>query len=79
MASITSTKARGWNYKKSETIAGYGFITPAVLAILVFLIIPILMSIALVFRNTICLPHQFSWGFQISPKFSRTPAWQILT
>jgi multiple sugar transport system permease protein len=44
-------KQRRWNYRQAETVAAYGFISPAVLGILFFLIVPILMSIALVFMK----------------------------
>jgi len=63
MASITGIRTRGWNYKKSEAAAGYGFITPAVLAIMAFLIVPILMSIALVFMKYDLLSPPVFVGF----------------
>ena len=63
MASITGIRTRGWNYKKTETAAGYGFIAPAVLAILLFLIIPIIMSIGLVFMKYDLLSAPVFVGF----------------
>lgn len=43
--------ARRWNYRKYEATAGYVFITPAMLATLVFLIFPIFIAFGLVFMN----------------------------
>jgi multiple sugar transport system permease protein len=73
MSSITGTgdsaggtyhKPRGLNYRTSETIAGYGFVFPAVVGILLFLILPIFIAIVLVFmKYDILTPPEFV-GFQ---------------
>ncbi|MBE0699497.1 MAG: hypothetical protein IH586_21450, partial [Anaerolineaceae bacterium] len=47
----TRVSRKPWNYRTYETISGYGFTTPAILAILAFTIIPILMAVALVFMK----------------------------
>jgi len=41
-------KARRWTYRTYEAVAGYGFVTPAVLSIIVFLVLPIFIAIVLV-------------------------------
>lgn len=57
-------KPRRWNYRRAEGVAAYGFITPAVLGILFFLILPIIMAIGLVFmRYDILTPPMFV-GFE---------------
>ena len=73
MASITGQRSKGWNYKKTETAAGYGFITPAVLAILAFLIIPILMSIGLVFMKYDLLSPPVFVGFSNIAEIFKDP------
>ncbi len=73
MASITGIRTRGWNYKKTETAAGYGFITPAVLAILAFLIVPILMSIGLVFMKYDLLSPPVFVGFSNIAEIFKDP------
>jgi len=73
MASITGTRARGWNYKKAEATAGYGFVAPAVLAILIFLILPILMSIALVFMKYDILTPPVFVGFSNIAQIFKDP------
>ena len=73
MASITGIRSRGWNYKKTEAAAGYGFITPAVLAILAFLIVPILMSIVLVFMKYDLLSPPVFVGFSNIAEIFKDP------
>jgi multiple sugar transport system permease protein len=73
MASITGIRTRGWNYKKTETAAAYGFITPAVLAILAFLIVPILMSIALVVMKYDLLTPPVFVGFSNIAEIFKDP------
>jgi multiple sugar transport system permease protein len=63
--------ARRWNYHKYEAAAGYTFIAPALLATLVFLIIPIFMAIALVFMKYDALtPPTFAGFSNITQLFS---------
>ncbi len=51
---------KAWSFRRQEAATGYLFILPAVLAILGFLVIPILMSIALVFmKYDLLTPPQF--------------------
>jgi multiple sugar transport system permease protein len=52
-----------WNYRKQEAAAGFLFITPAVLSIMVFLVVPILMSIVLVFLKYDVLTPPVYAGF----------------
>lgn len=40
-----------WNFHRYEALAGYGFVLPAVIAILVFTIIPIFIALGLVFMK----------------------------
>ena len=40
-----------WNFRRAEALAAYGFVSPAVLGILFFLIVPIFMAVALVFMK----------------------------
>jgi multiple sugar transport system permease protein len=55
---------RRWNYRRNEALAGYGFVLPAILAILIFLILPIFIAIGLVFmKYDILTPPEFI-GFQ---------------
>ncbi len=50
---MTSPSGAGWrnNVRFQEILAGYAFIMPAFLALLIFLILPILASVVLVFMN----------------------------
>jgi len=73
MTSVTSIKTRGWNYQKVETAAGYGFITPAVLAIFAFLIVPIFMSIGLVFMKYDLLTPPVFVGFSNIAEIFKDP------
>lgn len=45
------SQRKRWNFYRYEALAGYGFVFPAVLAILVFTIIPIFMALGLVFMK----------------------------
>lgn len=45
------SKPSRWTFRTYETFAGYGFVTPAVLSIIAFLVLPILMAIVLVFME----------------------------
>jgi len=70
MGAISSTsgvihpKPRRWNYRNYETLAAYGFILPAILGVLVFVIGPILIAIVLVFmKYDILTPPEFI-GFE---------------
>ena len=42
---------KGWTFRTYEAVSGYGFVLPAVVAILVFTVLPILMAIGLVFMK----------------------------
>jgi multiple sugar transport system permease protein len=54
-------KARAWNFRRQEATLGYVFISPAILAISGFLIVPIIMSVALVFmKYDVLTPPHFS-------------------
>lgn len=68
MGALTSPEAvagavraqKGWSFRKYETIAGYSFILPSVLTILVFTVIPIFIAIGLVFMDyDILSPAEF--------------------
>jgi len=57
-------KPRGWNYRNYETLTAYGFVLPAILGVLVFVIGPILMAVGLVFmKYDILTPPEFI-GFE---------------
>ncbi len=57
-------KSRGWNYRNYETLTAYGFVLPAILGVLVFVIGPILMAVGLVFmKYDILTPAEFI-GFE---------------
>ena len=77
MGAITSTKggarasSRGWNYRTYEALAGYAFILPAILAIITFLILPIIIAFALIFMNyDILTPPTFAGLENITRIFS---------
>lgn len=42
---------KAWTYRTYEAISGYGFVLPAVIAILMFTVLPILMAIVMVFMK----------------------------
>ncbi|MBE0699547.1 MAG: sugar ABC transporter permease [Anaerolineaceae bacterium] len=60
----TRVSRKPWNYRTYESISGYGFTTPAILAILAFTIIPILMAVALVFMKYDILTPPTFVGFE---------------
>ena len=55
---------RRWNYRQAETVAGYGFVAPAVLGVIFFLIVPILMAVGLVFMRYDILTPPIFVGFE---------------
>jgi multiple sugar transport system permease protein len=57
-------KKRGLTYRSYETIWGYTFVIPAVLAIMFFLVIPILIAIGLVFMKYDILTPPVFVGFE---------------
>jgi multiple sugar transport system permease protein len=60
-----------WNYRTYEAASGYLMVTPAVLSIAVFLILPILMAVALVFmKYDILTPATFAGLDNIKEIFS---------
>lgn len=66
-------KPKKWTYRTYETLAGYGFITPAILSIITFLILPILIAIILVFMEYDLLsPPSFAGLKNITRLFSDT-------
>lgn len=64
LAQGTRASEKPGRFRMKEALAGYGFVTPAVLAIMVFTIIPIFFAIALVFMEyDILTPPKFV-GFE---------------
>jgi multiple sugar transport system permease protein len=64
-------KPTWWNYRTYESASGYLFITPAVLSILIFLVLPILMAVVLVFmKYDILTPPTFAGFENIKALFS---------
>ena len=57
-------KKRGLTYRSYETLAGYVFVLPAVLAILFFVVIPIFIAIGLVFMKYDILTPPVFVGFE---------------
>jgi multiple sugar transport system permease protein len=57
-------KKRGLTYRSYETLAGYVFVLPSVLAILFFVIIPIIIAIGLVFMQYDILTPPVFVGFE---------------
>ncbi len=57
-------KSRGWNNRRYEALAGYGFILPAILGVLFFIVLPILIAIALVFMKYDILTPPVFVGFE---------------
>jgi len=70
-ASRVQPRSKGWNYRKYEAVAGYGFILPAILGVTFFILIPILMAVALVFmKYDILTPPVFAGLENIKAIFS---------
>lgn len=59
-----SGKSRRWTYRSYEAAAGYSFVTPAVLSIITFLVLPIIISIFLVFMEYDLLSPPTFAGFE---------------
>ena len=57
-------KKRGLTYRSYETLAGYVFVLPAVLAIMFFVVIPIFIAIGLVFMKYDILTPPVFVGFE---------------
>jgi multiple sugar transport system permease protein len=63
-ANPARARSKPWNYRTYETISGYGFTAPAILAILAFTIIPIIMAVALIFMKYDILTPPTFVGFE---------------
>ena len=64
-------KGRGRSNKRQEMLAGYGFVLPAFVALLLFLIVPILAALVLVFMNyDVLSPPTFAGFSNITRLFS---------
>jgi len=72
VAASTETRRKRWSrVQLQETIAGYGFILPAFISLFIFLILPILVSIALVFMQyDVLTPPTFAGLSNIEQLFS---------
>ena len=64
-------KGRGRSNRRQEMLAGYGFVLPAFVALLLFLIVPILAALVLVFMNyDVLSPPTFAGVQNITRLFS---------